>query len=534
MENTTLLNKDVSTDPQLFQRFMKHLSKSVVHDKSTKTIVFYTAVSAYTKNPINLFLRGESSTGKTYNVTNTLQYFSEQDCWILGGLSPKAIVHEYGVFVDDKGKPIEDFDKPDKRKPRQKKDEDHEAFSKRMKEWKETHREWSKRIRDSRVIVDLNSKILVFLEPPPLETYNTLRPILSHDKEEISYKFTDKISGRLRTAHVVVRGWPATIFLSTKEEHIQELATRSFTITPESHESKHRDAIRLQGKQKSFPWKYNEYDLELTLLRKYVETLRDNTSNLEIVIPFARELAEAYPAQPPRSMRDFNHINSLLEACTLFHTFQRPAIWIDKTPYVMCTLRDLNIVSNILPEIEETTVTGLPRHILDCFHKVMEPLYYNAGETPFNYSLLTAMYNETFDQQKSGATLRGYVKLLRDIGWVDTLQDPQNKRYTLITIIKKKDEDMFGRVLSTFSNSFALEKLKSWFDDTRMTCSEKHVIIKQQINDDTETTLEAIYKHHFLPALISLQKSESTKHVSQTTSDNTRPSDPQKKLEDVF
>jgi len=77
----------LAVDPQLYDKFMLHLSRFVKRDEEAKNMVFLTALSAYTPEPINLFLRGESSIGKTYNVIETLKYFPEDDVWLLGGLS---------------------------------------------------------------------------------------------------------------------------------------------------------------------------------------------------------------------------------------------------------------------------------------------------------------------------------------------------------------------------------------------------------------------------------------------------------------
>jgi len=188
----------LAVDPKLYAKFLRYIARTVRRDVITKNMVFLTGLSAYTKEPINLFLRGESSIGKSYNVREVLRLFPKGDVWFLGGLSPTALVHEKGVLVDKHGDPILPSDKPDKNA---------------SKEEKEA---WRERLRDSKYIVDLQGKILVFLEAPHIQTYNMLRPILSHDTWEISYKFTDRSGkGKLQTMHVVIRGWPATIFCST-------------------------------------------------------------------------------------------------------------------------------------------------------------------------------------------------------------------------------------------------------------------------------------------------------------------------------
>lgn len=60
------------------------------------------------------------------------------------------------------------------------------------REFEEAKKKWRERVQNARYIIDLRNKILVFLEAPHFETYNILRPILSHDASEISYKVTDK------------------------------------------------------------------------------------------------------------------------------------------------------------------------------------------------------------------------------------------------------------------------------------------------------------------------------------------------------
>ena len=118
----------VALEPELFKRFMDHLGRFVVHDKTTKTLVFLTGISAYTKDPINLFLRGESSTGKTYNITRALRYFPVEDLIMLGGLSPKAIVHRYGILEDRNGNLIDFSEQPSKRKPKKTRNESQDEY----------------------------------------------------------------------------------------------------------------------------------------------------------------------------------------------------------------------------------------------------------------------------------------------------------------------------------------------------------------------------------------------------------------------
>lgn len=346
----------LAVDPQLYEKFMKHSTKTVKRDVVTKNMVFLTGLSAFTSQPINLFLRGESSTGKTYNVIEVLKYFPKEDVWLLGGLSPTALVHDKGKLVDENGEEIELEKKPVKpHKTNYQSERDYRQARQDFQEQKET---WIKRLKNSYYIVDLSGKILVFLEAPHLETFNRLRPILSHDSFQISYKFTEKTArGKLQTQHVVIQGFPACVFCSTSQKYIQDLATRSFTVTPEITEEKYHDANVLTGTKAAFPWKF-ERDFDLELLEGYLRFLRNNLSDFHVVVPYGEVFAEQFPSRFPRSMRDFKHVLELVKVSALFHVAQRPVL-IQKVEkkeqcYVMATREDYEFVMALWCEIRET------------------------------------------------------------------------------------------------------------------------------------------------------------------------------------
>ena len=96
----------ISVDPDINSKYEQHMRKTVKHDTKIQNITFKVCLSAYSKNPLNFGLRGYSSIGKTYVVTETIKYFPEADVWLLGGLSKKALIHSYGILCDENGKEI--------------------------------------------------------------------------------------------------------------------------------------------------------------------------------------------------------------------------------------------------------------------------------------------------------------------------------------------------------------------------------------------------------------------------------------------
>jgi hypothetical protein len=506
----------LSAEPKIWKRFMDHLSKRVVHDVPVKTLVFLTGISTYTAEPTNLFTRGEPSIGKTYNVVETLRYFPRDDVWNLGGLSRTALAHEHGALLDRNDNPINWEDRPSGRKPQKGKKESPQEFKHRLTVWKREQERWQEKLRNSRYVVDLTGKILVFLEAPDFETYQRLRPILSHDVPEISYRFTDKVGGTLRTQHVVVKGWPATIFLSTAEEFIEDLATRSFTVTPSANEKKIGDAINVKAKRGMFPWHY-EFGPEFMLLEGYIHWLKYQLENVRIINPLEGGLAECYPTDLPRRMRDFNHLCSLIKISTGFHCMQRPVLMVAEQPYVLSTPKDLELILNILPEIEETTVSGIPGHILEVFHRVMEPLFQAQG--PFEYTELRDKHNDLFHRKRSTSVLRNYVQLLREIGYVDTEPHPSDKRKRLISVIKDV-KTLSDSVQDTFSKSFIEKKLKEWFDAVKKSVHENRVFLRHNLTSDAEINIETMFKQYYAMGIIIqkqisvMQKDDFGGHIS--------------------
>jgi len=487
----------LAVDPELEVKFMLHIGRTVKHDKMTSNLILKTGLSAYTKEPLNVFLRGASSIGKTYVVVNSLTVFPKEDVWFLGGLSPTALVHDRGMLVDKNNEPIEYVSKPEK-----------DATP----EEKEAYQTYREKMKSAHYLVDLQGKILVFLEAPNPETLNKLRPVLSHDAWEISYKFTDKTSkgGPLQTMHVIIRGWPATIFCSTSERFVQDLATRSFTFTPETTEAKYKDANILSGSKVAFPWKY-EQDLDRGLLESYVTYFKNHMKELQVIIPYAETLGALFPAKFPRSMRDFKHVLGLIQVRALFHLAQRPLLVRKlksevegKDPavpeyreeqhiYVMAIKQDYDNVMNLWEAIRETTETSAAGHHLTFFYQIVEPL---SKKTPtFTVTDLTDAWNQKFSDRKSSGTIRNWVDFLCEINYMTKETSSLDKRQNLLKVIPEKINT--NNEQNDFCVFFKLDSFKEWLNEAKQIIQQNHISLRENLITDAETTPEAIYLQYY-------------------------------------
>ncbi|MEM3675233.1 MAG: hypothetical protein QXG08_07165 [Candidatus Methanomethyliaceae archaeon] len=403
------------------------LEKRIKEDDVTKFSVFFTGLSAYCE-PINLFLKGESGIGKSYNTTEALRHFPAGDVWYLGGLTPKALIHQYGVALTKNGRKVEELEFPEK--PKKKDFFEPSEYEEAMKEWRRLRDEYNEAVRESYTLIDMSKKILVFLESPDPETFRMLLPILSHDKEEIEYRFTDKTpKGRLRTTRAVIRGWPAAVFLTTDRSYMEELSTRSFTVSPESSEAKIGAANALINEKASLPWAYEE-DEEDRSLRALILTLK-SLDYAGVIVPFTT-LHELFPKKIVRDMRDFQHFCQFIKPITLLNALQRPWIEVDQTDprtgevkkkkYLVSTAEDVWNALQLYSYLFETTRTGTEERILKFYNEVL------VKREVWSVRELVDEYNKTALRKVSKDTIERFLRRLSELGYADSEPDPSDKR----------------------------------------------------------------------------------------------------------
>lgn len=442
----------------LIDDLLVHLSKTVKKDDLIKKSVLLTAMSSYSNNPLNLFLKGESGEGKTYNATQALRYFPDRNVWLLGGLSPTALVHSFGILEDENNRVIE-----------QGEDEEGKQFY-YYKDTLERIRkaDFNEIRRNSHYVVDLRFKILLFLESPHFETYNYLRPLLSHDAFEISYKFTDKSGkGTLSSKTVILRGWPATIFCSTDAKYMNDLVTRSLTISPEQTEEKYNEAKKVIAKRYK-SWKQEDDDLNI--LRERVKKVVLELIQLNppsIFIPFSDKLAENFPVKSGGDMRAFDHYLSLIQNSALLNIDSRPVLrkvngklkseWVSA---VLATYSDYKLFHEIFLEFAESSKAGIPKKALDLFKKC---LIGKDAMSPEEIALEARKQGILRDARQ----ISNYeIQHLRSAGFIREVSDPDDKRKKrweavgVQEIVQDKPISEFGISLCSFSLSDAQIFLK--------------------------------------------------------------------------
>jgi hypothetical protein len=248
-----------------FEYVVKSIKKTVKREDALIRQILYTGFSTYVEDdPLNLGVLAPTSEGKTYAITESLQYFPDEDVLYIGQMSPKVLVRQKGILIDKKtgesiGNKIQELITKSRELAKKKNATKDKTIKTEINdEILNIGEDIRKLIDNSKTLIDLRGKILVFLEPPQHELWNLLKPILSHDKKEIEFPFVDKTpNSNAETKDVVVRGWPACIFCSAKDESKweiwNEIKSRILITSPNMVTQKYQESNKLILQIKGLP-----------------------------------------------------------------------------------------------------------------------------------------------------------------------------------------------------------------------------------------------------------------------------------------
>jgi hypothetical protein len=379
------------------------LDNTIKHDHENKVVSFLCMLSAYTGDcQLNVSFNAPSSTGKTYIPTQVAQYFPDADVREFGGASPTAFFHDNASY--DKARNCH--------------------------------------------VVDLERKILVFLEQPNPKLQENLRPVLSHDKKEISYKITDKNQkGSNRAKNIVIRGYAATIFCSAGMRLDEQEATRAILLSPETSIEKLREGVHMATLRNADKAKFLamiEANPERQQLKDRVLAIKQERVE-DIIIPDPASIEQRFlshvKSTKPRHQRDVSHLMSLIKCIALLNVWFRRDPWGDVT----ATQSDIDQGFEIWQKINASQELNLPPYIYDFYKKYIVPIYVdkNAGRDEAFVSMtgdlgvsrkeIIHRHYELENRLPNDDMLRRQVlPMLEAAGLITQEKDPDDKRNKLI------------------------------------------------------------------------------------------------------
>jgi hypothetical protein len=364
-----------------FEFLVKTIKKTVRCEDSLIRQIAYTGLSSYIEdNPINLGILAPTSEGKTYPITESLQYFPNEDVLYIGKMSTMTLVRKKGILIDKNGQSIEDKLKELVKRKNLTNDRE-EKIS--------INEEIQNLLEDAKTLIDLRGKILVFLEPPKYDLWDLLKPILSHDKKEIEFPFVNKTDREgHQTKDVVVRGWPSCIFCSARDESKMEIwsevKSRFLITSPNMVPKKYDESTQLISLNFGWPNSIQQQaiisDIEMDWAKECILLIKQKISELKsknkdngkisLWIPYNRLLQKELPSNKGTDVRLQKRIFSLLNIVPIVKFNLRKLLVLGNETSVIADLSDLKEVLTITQNFD-----GIPKFKLDFFDNIFYPCF---------------------------------------------------------------------------------------------------------------------------------------------------------------
>jgi hypothetical protein len=513
------------------------LKEAREEDRLVKQIL-YTMLSAYTNNPLNLAINAPSGEGKTYVIQKVGDTFPKEDVMFLAGMTDKALFHGKGDLVvkskdngeyetlEDKVAKI-DSDIQDKESEIEiTKDKNvKQGLRSMILSWRKEREEL---IKESKKLIDLSHKILVFLDSPRAELFNALMPLLSHDKYEVEYQFVDTHNG-IKTKSNILKGWPAVIFAQAIDySHYQrypEIQRRFIITNPKMTTQKYEQAVDLISDKYGLPdFAYQAKivrDSDKERVREIILEIKQNMLDISdrvepgknnLIIPFNETVSNLLPKEKAFDMTTANRLFGFLSLLPLINIEKRPRLILRRkgNPELQ------TIPFALFEDLQEATflmeyADGIRPYILEWYYDIFLKAYEAKTEadskvngkdqiaTEKRIALTTEqLAEETKEVYKQTYTtkqvLENFVKPLINHGYIDKTESDLDRRAKIYyPVIVTKYRKLFE---SEQSNNFLQERKipitdTTLYPDKQYLISKIHQILRYSADKDLLITIQS-------------------------------------------
>ncbi len=379
------------------------LGLTIKHDRENKLSTFLCQLSAYTENAqFNISYNAPSSTGKSFIPTEISRLFPEDDVKEIGYCSPTAFFHDAGEYNKDKNE----------------------------------------------YLVDLSNKILIFLDQPHDLLLQHLRPLLSHDKKEITLKITDKSQkAGLRTKNVLLRGYPSVIFCTAGLRIDEQEATRFLLLSPEVNQDKIQQGIsatiRKEADNQSFK-NWLDEDNERSLLKERIRAIKiEGIKEINIASPeqIEKRFLDKNKTLKPRHQRDVKRLLSLIKSFALLNVW-----WRERSgSTITADQSDIDEAFNLWDKISISQELNLPPYIYNLYKEIILSAWENknnnrseaiesiTGQLGLSRQEVLDKHFEVYGRMLDNNQLRQQIlPMLETAGLIVQEQDKTDKRKILI------------------------------------------------------------------------------------------------------
>jgi hypothetical protein len=259
------------------------ITKEAPKEKRLTKQVLYTLFSAKSNDPVNLAINAPTGEGKTYVVQKVIDLFPKNDVICLVGMSEKALFHRPGILVikNDDGNYIS-IEQKIKDIESQIQDYETEIANSNDKNLKNAKKHEIKDLeaqrkeisQNSKKLIELSGKTLIFLDSPPAHLLEALMPLLSHDRTEVEYEFVDTYNGIRTRGNVLQNNLRESDILINEIDTLESILGR---LSDLKYGDKSR-AIEIAEANNDFR--------QAIRLRKQLNKIQDLESEISIQIQF--------------------------------------------------------------------------------------------------------------------------------------------------------------------------------------------------------------------------------------------------------
>jgi len=366
------------------------LGLTVKHDNTNKIITFLSMLNAFTEDSqFNISFRSISATGKSYIPIEEAQLFPKDSLMKIAYASPTSFWHDQSIWNPD----------------------------------------------EQVLEMNLERKIIIFIDQPHDILLQRLRPLLSHDDKKLNIKITDrKEKYGIRTKTVRIIGFCSVIFCTGSLRMEEQESTRSFLLSPETTQEKIRESIELKIKKDSNTMQFLDWinsDKRRLLLKERIEQIRNAGINYIIVDEeeIKKRFFENRKFLKPRDTRDVGRLICLIKGLALFNLWYKKR---DDKGNLIASDKDIDEGFKIWNDIAVSQELGISPYIYRMFKEVIEPLLLkvNSGITRKE---ITANHFKKYGRAVSEEQLRKEIlPSLESVGLIYQEPDPIDKRKMLI------------------------------------------------------------------------------------------------------
>lgn len=389
--------------PMSLEELQKTLALTIKHDDVNKTVAFLCQLSAFTEDSqFNISFNAPSSTGKSFIPTEVANLFPHDAVKEIGYCSPTAFFHDHGQY-----------------------DKERNCY-----------------------FVDLSRKILIFLDQPHNMLLGHLRPLLSHDKKEITMKITDKTQrSGMKTKNIIMRGYPSVIFCTAGLRIDEQESTRFLLLSPEINQGKIHQAIKEKIRKEANREAYREWlesdDDRNLLMQRITAIQREGIEYIRLCSEdVVRErFLEMHKVLKPRHQRDIGRVISIIKSIALLNLWWRERD--DST--IIANLDDIEAGFAIWGGVSTSQELNLPPYVYNFYLDIILPTWNDKnGDRKAGFVQMTGPLGLTRKDILSGH-LKHYgrhldptqlrkeiLPMLETAGLIYQEQDSTDKRQTLV------------------------------------------------------------------------------------------------------